>query len=97
MLTLRGSEAAEHPVATIFLALGATIGLPFVDAGSDQPAAAGLAGAAEGGVVPYRLFALSNVGSLLALVLYPTVVEPRLTLSEAAGSLAGRDFGCLWC
>jgi spermidine synthase len=36
-------------------------------------------------VVPYRLFALSNVGSLLALVMYPTVVEPRLTLGVQWG------------
>ncbi len=29
---------------------------------------------------PYRLYALSNAGSLLALLLYPAVVEPRLHL-----------------
>jgi hypothetical protein len=31
---------------------------------------------------PYRLYALSNVGSLLALLSYPFVVEPRLKLGE---------------
>ena len=34
----------------------------------------------ENGPVPYRLFALSNLASLLALGLYPTVIEPHLTL-----------------
>ena len=32
------------------------------------------------GRVPYRMFALSNVGSLLALLAYPLVVEPYVTL-----------------
>ncbi|HVU87473.1 MAG TPA: fused MFS/spermidine synthase [Pirellulales bacterium] len=31
---------------------------------------------------PYRLYALSNVGSLLALLSYPFVVEPRLKLGD---------------
>lgn len=30
------------------------------------------------GALPYRLFALSNLGSLLALITYPVVVEPML-------------------
>ena len=34
----------------------------------------------ETGKIPYRLYALSNVGSLLALLLYPSLVEPRVTL-----------------
>jgi hypothetical protein len=33
------------------------------------------------GKSPYRLYALSNVGSLLALLSYPFLVEPALTLS----------------
>ena len=36
------------------------------------------------GALPYRLFALSNFGSLLALLSYPFVIEPRLTLSRQA-------------
>jgi hypothetical protein len=44
----------------------------------------------EGGAVPYRLFALSNAGSLLALILYPVLVEPRLTLAmQRMGWAAG--------
>ena len=30
--------------------------------------------------IPYRLFALSNLASLLALGIYPTLIEPRFTL-----------------
>jgi spermidine synthase len=76
----RNSSATDHPVSTIFLALGATIGLPFLMLGSTSPLLQVWWARREGGAVPYRLFALSNVGSLLALVLYPAVVEPRMTL-----------------
>jgi hypothetical protein len=34
----------------------------------------------ETGRIPYRLYALSNLASLLALGLYPTLIEPNLTL-----------------
>ena len=36
------------------------------------------------GAIPYRLFALSNFGSFLALLSYPLVIEPRLALSRQA-------------
>jgi spermidine synthase len=72
-------------VPTKFLAQGATIGLPFVMLAATGPLLQVSLARREGGVVPYRLFALSNVGSLLALVLYPTVIEPRLTLVEQRG------------
>jgi hypothetical protein len=35
---------------------------------------------------PYRLYALSNAGSLLALLSYPVLVEPTLTLSSQTAS-----------
>jgi len=75
------SSAAAHPVTVIFVVLGATIGLPFLVLGSTSPMLQVWLARSEGGGVPYRLFALSNVGSLLGLVLYPTVVEPYLTLA----------------
>jgi spermidine synthase len=89
LLTFRGADAALHPVATIFLAMAAPIGLPFVVLGATSPLLQALLARRAGGVVPYRLFALSNVGSLLALVLYPTVVEPRLTLGVQWGMWLG--------
>jgi hypothetical protein len=84
LLTFRGEEAALHPVWTIFLAMAAPIGVPFVVLGSTSPLLQALLARSEG-KVPYRLFALSNVGSLLALILYPAVVEPRMTLSAQWG------------
>jgi spermidine synthase len=73
--------ATDHPVTTIFAMLGATIGLPFVMLGATSPLLQVWWARREGGAVPYRFFALSNAGSLLALVAYPLVVEPHVTLA----------------
>jgi len=73
-------HGADHPVTTIFVALSLTIGLPFLLLASTSPLLQVLLVRSEGGKVPYRLFALSNTGSLLALIAYPTLVEPNLTL-----------------
>jgi hypothetical protein len=72
----------DHPVAAIFLALATTIGLPFLLLGSTSPLLQVWFQRTEGGSIPYRLFALSNVGSLLALLAYPTLVEPNLTIRQ---------------
>src|ERR1035441_9688924 len=72
---------SDHPVGTIFAMLGGTIGLPFLMLGSTSPLLQVWWARREGGGVPYRLFALSNAGSLLALVVYPLVVEPRMMRS----------------
>jgi spermidine synthase len=94
------ASASEHPVRTIFLMLGATIGLPFLVLGSTSPMLQVWLARLEGGGVPYRLFALSNVGSLLGLVLYPTVIEPWLTLAMQRGIWVGGfclyAVGCGW-
>jgi hypothetical protein len=73
-------RGANHPVTTIFVALTLTIGLPFLLLASTSPLLQVLLARSDGSGIPYRLFALSNTGSLLALIAYPTVVEPNLTL-----------------
>ena len=77
---------AGHPVATIFLALGVWIGLPFLMLASTSPLLQVWWSRMEGSAVPYRLFALSNLGSLLALAAYPAWIEPNLTLSWQRGA-----------
>ncbi len=76
---------AERPVTTVFLALSAWIGLPFLVLGATSPLLQVWWTKVESGGVPYRLFALSNLASLLALGLYPGVVEPSLTLQAQRG------------
>ena len=88
---------ASHPIASVLWLLTALIGLPFVTLSSASPlfqawyarATQRPVDAAEVPVAqPYRLFAISNVGSLLALLSYPWLFEPRLTLREQATALA---------
>ena len=74
--------AADHPVETIFVALGVTIGLPFFMLSATSPLLQVWWARREGGRVPYGLFALSNVGSLAALAAYPLLVEPHVALAR---------------
>jgi hypothetical protein len=74
------SNGAQHPVSTIFFALGIWIGLPFLALGATSPLLQVWWSQIERSAIPYRLFALSNLGSLLALAAYPTLIEPNFTL-----------------
>ena len=73
--------AETLPVWGIFKLLAVSVGLPFFLLSSNSP----LVQAWSDRVFPertaYRLYALSNVGSLIALVTYPVLVEPTLTLA----------------
>jgi hypothetical protein len=73
-------QGSDHPVTTIFSTLAFTIGLPFLLLSATSPLLQVWFQRAQGGTIPYRFFALSNSGSLLALIAYPFVVEPHLTL-----------------
>jgi len=75
-----GGGGSEHPVTKVFVALGAGIGLPFVMLGTTSPLMQVWWSRLHTTGIPYRLFALSNLASLLALGLYPSVIEPHLTL-----------------
>jgi hypothetical protein len=74
------SSGPAHPVSTIFCALSLWIGLPFLALGATSPLLQFWWSRIEGGPIPYRLFALSNFASLLALGSYPTLIEPNIAL-----------------
>jgi hypothetical protein len=74
------SNGPSHPISTIFLALGVWIGLPFIALGATSPLLQVWWSRVEQTEIPYRLFALSNLASLLALAAYPVLLEPFLTL-----------------
>src|SRR5579863_6069811 len=74
----------SDPLLGILLLLGATIGLPYTLLSSTSPLLQAWYVRVHHGALPYRLFALSNLGSFLALLSYPFVIEPRLTLSRQA-------------
>lgn len=74
------AAGAAHPFTAIFSALSLSIGLPFLLVAATSPLLQVLWARAENAPVPYWLYALSNLASLLALGLYPSLVEPVLTL-----------------
>ncbi|HVB32886.1 MAG TPA: hypothetical protein VNJ52_00730 [Patescibacteria group bacterium] len=73
----------EDPAAYILWLLALTIGLPFFLLSSTSPLLqAWYAGSR--GTSPYRFYALSNAGSLLALLVFPILVEPEISSSHQA-------------
>jgi len=80
---------AGDPTARILLLLTATIGLPYFLLSSTSPLLQAWFVRRTGSQVPYRLFALSNFGSLLALVSFPFLVEPQLASRQQAFSWSG--------
>ena len=68
----------EDPTLRILGLLTMTIGLPYVVLSTTGPLIQAWFARERPGVLPYRLFALSNFGSLLALLAYPVLVEPVL-------------------
>ncbi len=75
-----GSHAAGH----ILLLLLACLGLPYLVLAATGPLLQAWFSKANPGVSPYRLYALSNIGSLLALLAYPFVLEPQLARQTQA-------------
>ena len=75
-----GSHAAGH----ILLLLLCCLGLPYLVLSATGPLLQAWFSKANPGVSPYRLYALSNVGSLLALLIYPFYLEPQLSRQAQA-------------
>jgi hypothetical protein len=67
---------SEDPMLLILGLLIATIGLPYLMLSTTSPLVQAWYWRRYQTRVPYRLFALSNFASLLALVAYPVVIEP---------------------
>ena len=77
---VRWKPAGEaNPVGRILLLLTATIGLPYFVLAATSPLLQSWLHRAQPRESLYRLYAVSNVGSLLALVSYPFVFEPLFT------------------
>ncbi len=72
-------QGSELPVLQILGLLVFTVGLPYFLLSTTGPLLQE-SFRRETGRPPYRLYSLSNIGSLLALLTYPVVFEPQLTL-----------------
>ncbi len=77
-------SGTEDPTLRILLLLGATVGLPFFLLSSTSPLLQSWYARRRTGIDPYPLFALSNLGSMLALVSYPVLVEPVISTRHQA-------------
>ncbi len=72
----------EEPIFRILLLLLVTIGLPYFLLSTTTPLLQSWYWKRFQSAVPYRLFALSNFASLLALLGFPVLFEPWLDLKE---------------
>ena len=72
----------EDPTLLIIGLMAATIGLPYFLLSTTGPLLQAWFAREKSGTVPYRLFALSNFGSMLGLLSYPVVFEPTLTIPD---------------
>ena len=75
-----GASTAD-PTWQILVLLGVTVGLPYLAAASTGPLVQAWIVRRSGAAVasPYRLYALSNVASLGALLIYPALIEPLMS------------------
>ena len=69
---------AEDPTARILLLLAVTVGLPYFLLSTTGPLLQAWYARRYRGAMPYRLYALSNAGSMFALISYPVLFEPWL-------------------
>jgi hypothetical protein len=72
--------AGDAPVPRIILVTIASVGLPYFLLSTTGPLLQRWFSQTYAGESPYRLYALSNLGSLLALLSYPFVVEPAFSI-----------------
>lgn len=80
----------SQPTGHILLLLLACLGLPYLVLAATGPLLQAWFSRSHPGVSPYRLYALSNIGSLLALFAYPFAIEPNFARqAQAWGWSAG--------
>ncbi len=74
----------QSPVLRILGLLLASIGAPFLLLASTAPLLQSWFSRTRSDPFPYRLYALSNLGSLLAILSYPFLIEPAISLHRQA-------------
>lgn len=88
----------EDPTLLILGLLTVSVGLPYFVLSTTGPLVQAWVARSRPGAYPYRLFALSNLGSLLALLSYPLLVEPLLSSrGQAIAWSAGFAIFALCC
>lgn len=75
-------ESTTSPQFSILSILLTAIGLPYLVLSANAPLIQRWFAFDNESISPYKLYALSNVGSLLGLLLYPFVIEPFVSLEN---------------
>lgn len=70
----------DHPTWQVLSLLTASVGIPFLLLSATAPLLQSWFARLRPSESAYPLYALSNLGSLLALLSYPSLIEPNLTL-----------------
>ena len=74
----------SNPGLRIVMLLAGTIGIPYLVLSTTGPLLQAWFARKHPGASPYRLYALSNAGSLIALLSYPVAIEPMTRLRVQA-------------
>jgi spermidine synthase len=72
-------KPGQDPTWLVLGVLATSVGLPYVLLASTSPLLQSWYARTLRGGLPYRYFALSNAGSLIALLAYPIIIEPYWT------------------
>src|SRR5579862_8327861 len=85
---IRGDLA--NPIPQLLLLLFTSVGVPFFVLSTSAPLLQKWFSSTTHPAAkdPYFLYAASNVGSMLALISYPTIIEPNLRLRDQTWSFA---------
>jgi spermidine synthase len=80
-------SVGDGPVAWVLLELGRSVAVPFFAISTTAPLLQSWFSRSRhaGGRDPYFLYAASNAGSLLALLVYPFAIEPSLGVAAQSG------------
>lgn len=73
-------DGDENPTLYVLMLLAVSIGIPYFTLASTGPIVQAWFARVRPGASPYRLYSLSNVGSYLALLSFPYLFEPYLSL-----------------
>lgn len=92
------ASPSAQPLLELLRLLLFSVGLPYTLLATTGPLSQTFYARALPGQSPYRLYALSNIGSLLSLLTYPVLVEPwlRLATQERLWSLGFLAYGVLY-
>ena len=82
-------SGTEDPALWILGLLAATIGLPYFLLSTTGPLVQSWVARTPWGAQVYRYFSLSNLASLVSLLCYPLVIEPRSAVQQQAWGWSG--------